>query len=74
MELLQAAFFGLVLLFLAAMNVFAAFILWQLCSAIKKAQNEAEIQPAATGGPRPKPASDEPDMQAQATGGPRPKV
>jgi len=74
MELLQAAFSGLALLFLAVMNVFAAFILWQLCTAIKRAQREADIQPAGAGGPRPKPASDEPDMEAQADGGPRPKV
>jgi hypothetical protein len=31
-----------------------------------------EIDPAASGGPRPKPVST--DMEAQAAGGPRPKV
>ena len=42
---------------------------------IAKRDTAAGVTPAATGGPRPKPAgTDEPDMEAQATGGPRPKV
>jgi hypothetical protein len=72
MELLQLTAGWILIGILAAMTLGLAFVAWRLFGAIKKAEDEASIDPAGAGGPRPKPAGT--DMEAQAAGGPRPKV
>lgn len=59
-----------IFLFGVCVGAMAAWAYFQ--AAAEMAEDEAEIEPAGAGGPRPKPAGT--DMEAQAAGGPRPKV